>query len=105
MFWFEKPWEYHDLSLKLDIILLKATFHNFRETCCNYKLVPVYYISAQSLAKPASLKEDKQKLELVKYQETFELYEKIIRRGISIIRIDLHFQIIVIFMIIFMKFP
>ncbi|KAK9693583.1 hypothetical protein QE152_g34104 [Popillia japonica] len=58
--------EYHDLYLKLDTILLKDVFDNFRKTCYkNYKLDPVYSISAPNLGDAVSLKITGQKLELI----------------------------------------
>lgn len=61
---------YHDLYLKLDTILTKDVFNNFKETCYeNNKLDTVYYISAP-------------KLELLTHQEHYEIYEKGISNGI-----------------------
>ncbi len=75
--------DYHDLYLKLDTILLKDVFDNFRETCYkNYKLDPVYYISAPQLSDAASLKYTGQELELLTDQENYEIFEKGIRGGI-----------------------
>lgn len=78
--------DYHDLYLKLDTILTKDIFDNFRKTCYkNYNLDPVYYVSAPQLADSAALKYTKQNLELLTDQETYELYEKGIKGGISMI--------------------
>ncbi|VDO15181.1 unnamed protein product, partial [Brugia timori] len=78
--------EYHDLYLKLDAILTKDIFDNFRKTCYNiYTLDPVYFISAPQLSDMASLKLTRQNLELLTDQETYEIYEKGIRGGNSVI--------------------
>lgn len=78
--------DYHNLYLKLDTVLLKDVFDNFRTTCYkNYKLDPVYYISAPNLADAASLKETQQQLGLISNQNMYELYEKGVRGGISMI--------------------
>nr|XP_018906984.1 PREDICTED: uncharacterized protein LOC109036984 [Bemisia tabaci] len=78
--------EYHDLYLKLDTILLKDTFDNFRETCYrNYGLDPVYYVSAPSLTMAAALKDTKQEVELLTDAGLYEIYENGIRGGMSMI--------------------
>ncbi|KAK9743495.1 hypothetical protein QE152_g8538 [Popillia japonica] len=78
--------EYHDLYLKLDTILLKDVFDHFRKPCYkNYKLDPVYYISAPNLSDAASLKITNQELELTNNQNLYELYENGISGGISMI--------------------
>ncbi|KAK9681095.1 hypothetical protein QE152_g38580 [Popillia japonica] len=78
--------EYHDLYLKLETILLKDVHDNFRKTCYkNYKLDPVYYISAPDLADAVSLKITGKKLELIQDQKLYEMYENGIRGGISMI--------------------
>lgn len=78
--------EYHDLYLKLDAILTKDIFDNFRKTCYNiYTLDPVYFISAPQLSDMASLKLTRQKHELITDKETYEIYEKGIRGGNSVI--------------------
>ncbi|KAK9729572.1 hypothetical protein QE152_g15868 [Popillia japonica] len=72
--------EYHDLYLKLDTILLKDVFDNFRKTCYkNYKLDPVYYKLDHKCTKFS------QELELINNQNLYELYENGIRGGISMI--------------------
>lgn len=79
--------DYHDIYLKLDSILHKDVFDNFRKSCYgNYKLEPVYFISAPHIANTASLKLTRRNLELLTDQDTYyELYERGIRGGISVI--------------------
>lgn len=65
--------EYHNLYLKMDTILLKDVFDNFRKTSYeNYRLDPVYYFSAPGLSSAASLKFTGEHLELLKDQKTYE---------------------------------
>jgi hypothetical protein len=72
--------------LKIDTVLLQDVWINFRRMCFkNYRLDPVYYISAPHLADPASLKITGQKLGLITEQKLYEIYEFGIRGGQSMI--------------------
>ena len=82
--------EYHDLYLKLDVLLLADVCENFRKVCLkNYKLDPAYYYTAPGIAWDACLKITKIKLELFsdeeKHKDMFLMIEKGIRGGVSTI--------------------
>ena len=73
--------EYHDLYLKLDVLLLADVCENFRKVCLkNYKLDPAYYYTAPGIAWDACLKITKIKLELFsdeeKHKDMFLMIEK-----------------------------
>nr|XP_018912649.1 PREDICTED: uncharacterized protein LOC109040960 [Bemisia tabaci] len=85
-FGFKNFGEYHNLYLKLDSVLLKDVFDNYRETCYrSHGLDPVYFISTPGLTDAASLKCTGQSLELLTSQKTYEIFEKGKRGGISMI--------------------
>ena len=82
--------EYHDLYLKLDVLLLSDIWQNFRQVCLtNYKLDPAYYYTAPGIAWDACLKITKIKLELFsdeeQHKDMFLMIEKGIRGGVSTI--------------------
>jgi hypothetical protein len=82
-FKFEKFIDYHNLCLKIHTVLLQDVWINFKRMCFkNYRLDPVYYISAPHLADSASLKITGQKLGFITEQK---LYEFGIRGGQSMI--------------------
>jgi len=59
--------EYHDLYMKLDVLLSTDVFENFRSVCLkNYGLDPCWYFTAPGLAWDACLKKTDVKLELLK---------------------------------------
>ena len=85
-FKFKNFGEYHDLYLTLDTLLLHDVFTNFRDMCYkNYKLDPIYYVSAPHLANSAALKVTGQELELYTDQNMYEFMTKGIRGGISMV--------------------
>ena len=64
-FKFKNFGKYHDLYLTLDTVLSHDVFTNFWDMCyTNYKLDPIYYVSAPHLANSAALKVTGQELEL-----------------------------------------
>ena len=78
--------EYHELYNIMDVLLLADVFENFRDLCLKiYGLDPVYYFTAPGLAWDACLKVTGVQLELLSDQNMLLMFEKGIRRGISII--------------------
>lgn len=77
--------DYHDLYLKMDVLLLSEVFEGFRSTCLNYyKLDPVYYFSAPGLAWDAMLKMSGVKLDLISDIEMSTMVERGMRGGLVI---------------------
>ena len=78
--------EYHDLSLKTDVLLLADVFEKFIKTCLEYyKLHPCYYFSSPGLCFDAMLKITGVELELISDIYMHLFIEKGIRGGISYI--------------------
>ena len=76
--------EYHDLSLKTDVLLLCDLFEKFINTCLNYYgLDPCYYFSSPGLAWDAMLKMTGIELELVGDTDIYLFIEIAVRGGIS----------------------
>ena len=58
--------DYHDLYLKMDVLLLADVMENYRDVCYkNYGLDPLWYYTAPGLAWDAALKISKVKLKLL----------------------------------------
>jgi len=58
--------EYHDLYLKIDVLLLADVFENFRETCLlHYRLDPCHYMSSPGLSWDTMLKMTRINLDLI----------------------------------------
>jgi len=78
--------EYHDLYLKTDVLLLADVFENFRKVCMqHYGLDPAHYATLPSYGWDICLKLSKVKLELITDEKMYEMFEKGIRGGISVI--------------------
>jgi len=78
--------EYHDLYMKLDVLLLTDVFENFQSVCLkNYGLDPCWYFTAPGLAWDACLKKTDVKLELLNDVDMLLMFEKGIRGGVSMI--------------------
>ena len=78
--------DYHDLYVKLDVLLLADVFENFREICLNYhKLNPAHFYTAPGLSWAACLKMTKVELELLTDVDMHLFIEEGIRGGISVI--------------------
>ena len=76
--------EWHDLYLKLDVLLLADIFENFRDLALSsYGLDPVWYYITPGFAWDCMLKYTKVQLEQLMDYEMYLFFEKGIRGGIS----------------------
>ena len=76
--------EYHDLYLRMDVILLANVFESFREVCMkNYGLDPAHFYTAPGLAWKACLKNTGIRLELLQDPDMLLMFEQGIRGGIT----------------------
>ena len=76
--------EYHDLCLKMDVILLANVFETFRKVCLdNYGLDPAHFYTASRLAWKACLKKTNIRLELLLDPDMLLMFERGIRGGIT----------------------
>ena len=75
-------WEYHDLYLKTDIILLANVFEAFRKVCLkNYGLDSAHFYTSSGLAWKACLKKMRIRLELLLDPDMLLMFERGIRRN------------------------
>ena len=78
--------DYHDVYLQLDVLLLVDFFEKFRRTCLDYyKLDPLHYYTTPGLAWDAALRMSQVDLELITDANIYNMIEKRIRGGISMI--------------------
>jgi hypothetical protein len=76
--------DFHDIYLKVDVLLLTAIFQNFRATSIEkFGLDPCHYFSTPGLTWDAALKLTKTKLDLLTDIDMVLMIEKGIRGGIS----------------------
>ena len=76
--------EYHDLYLKLDVLLLSDCFESFRTTCMvGYELDPCHYYTSPGLSWSALMKKTGVKLELLTDLSMHIMLEKGKRGGIT----------------------
>ncbi|CAB4034102.1 RNA-directed DNA polymerase from mobile element jockey [Paramuricea clavata] len=69
--------DYHDLYLKVDVLLLADIMERFREICMeNYKLDPAWYYTSPGLAWDACLKVTRVCLDLISDPVMFNFVEK-----------------------------
>ena len=81
--------EYHDLYLKIDVLLLADVFENFRDICMNnYDLDAAWCYTAPGLAWDACLKKTGVQLELLSDPDMLLMFEQGIRGRVSMIRND-----------------
>ena len=85
-FMIKTMFEYHDLYLVSDALLLTDVFENFRKTCMQYyKLDPCHYLTSPGLSWDAMLKMTNIKLELMTDIDMFQFIEKGMHGGVSYI--------------------
>ena len=78
--------DYHNLYIRVDVLLLSDVFENFRNICCkHYNLDPAHYFTAPGLAWEAALKVTEVELELLSDPDMLLMKEKCIRGGVSMI--------------------
>lgn len=78
--------DYHDLYLKMDVLLLSDVFENFRDICLkSYHLDPTHFYISPGLAWEAMLKMTKVKLQLLDDIDMVLMIEQGIRGGVSMI--------------------
>ena len=77
-------WDFHDLCLRTDVVLLADMYEAFRDTCLkHYKLDPVHFYTSKGLAWKACLKHTGIKLELLPDPDMLLMFERGIRGGIA----------------------
>ena len=78
--------DYHDLYLLSDVLLLADVFEKFRrDSQVLYGLEPVHYYSLPGLSWDAMMKHSGVELELIRDIDMYQMVEKGIRGGISMI--------------------
>lgn len=78
--------DYHDLYLKMDVLLLSDVFENFRDICLkSYHLDPAHFYTSPGMAWEAMLKMTKVKLQLLDDIDMVLMIEQGIRGGVSMI--------------------
>ena len=76
--------DYHDLYLRMDVVLLANVFEAFRDTCLkHYKLDPARFYTSPGLAWCACLKCTGIRLELLTDPDMLLMFEQSIRGGIT----------------------
>ena len=71
--------EYHDLYVQSDALLLADVIDNFRNTCLEKQLDPVYFLSTPGQAWQAAFKKTKVKLHLLTDIDMLLIVERGIR--------------------------
>ena len=78
--------DYHDLYLRTDVLLLADVFEKFRAMILqSYGLDPVHYYSLPGLSCDASLKFSDVKLDLIVDIDMYQMVERGLRGGVSMI--------------------
>ena len=82
----ETIWDYHDLYLKTDVLLLADVFENFRRMSLEYyELDPAHYCTSSGLSWNACLKMTNIKLEFISDPDMYLFVENGLRGGLSVI--------------------
>lgn len=77
-------WDYSNLYLKTDVLLLADVFENFRETfIVSHKLDPAHYISLPSYSWDCCLLLTKVELELLTDEKMYNFFQSSIRGGLA----------------------
>ena len=77
---------YHDIYLKIDVLLLADIFQSFWENALDkYGLDPLWYYSTSGLVWDALFLTTGQKLELITDQDMYMMIEQGLRGGISMV--------------------
>ena len=78
--------DYHDIYLRTDVLLLADVFEKFRTMCQqSYGLDPVHYYSLPGLSWDAALKYSDVKLDLIVDIDMYQMVERGLRGGVSMI--------------------
>ena len=78
--------DYHDIYLKLVVLLLADIFEKFRKTCLEfYSLGPIHYYTTPGLALDAALRMSRVDLQLITDSDMYNFIENSICGGISMI--------------------
>ena len=78
--------EYHDVYLRVDVLLLADVFENFRDLAMsNYSLDPLHFYSVPGLAWASSLKLTRCRLKLLTDPTMYLFLEQGVRRGVATI--------------------
>ena len=83
-FGIHNPGDYHDLYLRMGVVLLANVFEAFRDTCLkHYKLDPVHFYTSPELTWHTCLKHTGIRLELLTDPDMLLMFERGIRGGIT----------------------
>jgi hypothetical protein len=78
--------DYHDLYLKLDVLLLADVMDNYRAvTLTSHQLDPLHFLTAPSLSFNAALKRTRVELQLMTDMDMIHFFQRGIRGGLSYI--------------------
>ena len=85
-FMMKNLWNYHDLYLIMDVLLLADVLKVFQSMCSkNYDIDPLHSYAASGFAWQAALKMTGVELDLINDKEMFKFFEDAKRGGVSVI--------------------